>query len=283
MNSTQTEGRERYTYKLSDVEAAFLNVGVSQGDVVFLTAGIGNLGVLQGSESIESTFAALVGVLQELVGAKGALLVPTYSYSFGTGKELAPGELPFYSVLDTPTQLGRFNEWFRMEVADERTIDPMVSLAIWGEGGAGLARNLPRTSYGHDSIFERLLSVPATVLNVGLGPRWTPFIHYVDFLCDVPHRYAKQFVGNIDDGSGAETVEWTYHVPIRIPNARGLGESNGQAAFEAGLWAKAPLGRARVVMASYSSYFDFTLERTRADSWNLALGPAVDVSDATRN
>ncbi len=269
-------------YSLGDAETAFCKVGVSKGDVVFLTAGFGNLGVLQGADSLESTFSSLVGVLQELVGPKGALIVPTYSYSFGAGKEQASGELPCYSVRDTPTQLGRFNEWFRVEVADERTIDPMVSVAIWGDGGNVLARNLPRTSYGHDSIFERLLSVPATILNVGLGPRWTPFIHYVDFLCDVPHRYAKQFVGNIDDGSGAETVEWTYHVPIRIPNARGLGENNGQAALDEGLWTEAPLGRARVVMASYADYFDFTLERTRRDSWNLAAGPPVDVSAAAR-
>ena len=283
MKGSPTVDRDRYMYSLDDAETAFCKVGVSKGDVVFLSAGFGNLGVLQGADSLESTFSSLVGVLQELVGPKGSLIVPTYSYSFGAGKEQAPGELPFYSVRDSPTQLGRFNEWFRVEVADERTIDPMVSVAIWGGGGNGMARNLPRTSYGHDSIFERLLSKPATVLNVGLGPRWTPFIHYVDFLCDVPHRYEKRFVGNIDDGSGIETFEWTYHVPIRIPNARGLGESNGQAAFDAGLWAEAPLGRARVVMASYSSYFDFTLERTRIDSWNLALGPAVDVKDAERS
>lgn len=283
MTEQRLPGRERYVYSQSDVEISFRSVGVSRGDVVFLTAGFGNLGVLQGADSLEDTFSSVIEVLKHLVGHEGALIVPTYSYSFGAGKEQPPHQMPHYSVGETPTQLGQFNEWFRVEVADERTVDPMVSVAIWGEGARGLARNLPRTSYGHDSIFERLLELPATVLNVGLGPRWTPFIHYVDFLCDVPHRYEKRFLGSIDDGSGMETVEWTYHVPIRIPNARGLGEGNGQAAFEAGLWAEAPLGRARVVMASYLDYFDFTLARTRRNPWNLAAGPPVDIKDADRS
>lgn len=272
------EGHERFgadnTYTARDARDAFEAVGLGPGQTVFLTAGFGFLGKFDGSDP----FAEVVAELSDVLGPNGSIIVPTYSYSFGSEAPRGPEGLPVFSVEDTPSKLGHFSEWFRLTQGEQRSSDPMVSVSIKGMSGFDLFDALPPTSYGRGCLFERLLDVDCSVVNLGLGTKWTPFIHYVDYLCQVPHRYEKVFTGIISQGGGARTVEWHYHVPYRIPNARGLGERNGLAALEEGVWQRSRIGRAHVYRASYQEYFEFTLERTHKDSWNLAAGPPVDLS-----
>ena len=274
-------GHASYRYSPSELAAAIADSGLSPGEVVFLTAGLGNLGTPTGDTTFEEVSRIAVEAIMDVVGPSGGIIAPTYTYSFGEGAN-DEGGLPVFDVQRAKSQLGLFSEWFRCHAADVRSEDPMVSVAALGDQASYLIQDLPSTSYGHGSIFERLLSIKSGVLNLGMGPRWTPFIHYVDFLCQVPHRYEKTFTGIIRRDDGERTVDWTYHVPVRIPNARGLGEMNGQAAFAAGLWGETRIGRSRILHTPYRAYFDFTLERSKRDPWNLAVGPAVDVSHIER-
>lgn len=264
-------------YSRDDILRALDEVELPEGCSVFLTAGVGFLGPYLDKDPFEDLATA---ILQRL-GKLGTLVVPSYSYTFGKRKSTEE-DLPRFNVQNTRSDLGQFSEWFRKSVASDRSRDPMVSVAMFGHRASLLAKDLPATSYGHGSIFERLLTEDCFVLNVGLGVKWTPFIHYVDFLCDVPHRYAKRFTGVIENETSSYICNWTYHVPYRCANARGLGEANGLAALDAGIWTFAPLGRARVFLSSYREYFDFTLERTRRDPWNLAVGPPVELARLDR-
>jgi len=272
----------RYHYSAENLVTAVESSGISEGEVVFLTAGLGNLGIPSRSESFEELSRLAVEVIIDVVGSRGGVLVPTYSYSFG-GAVGRPEGIPVFDVQHTPSTLGVFSEWFRSTMAEGRSRDPMVSVAALGAGAVDVIQDVPPTSYGHGSIFERLLTTKSGVLNLGMGPRWTPFIHYVDFLCQVPHRYEKTFSGIIRSAGKDSTVAWTYHVPVRIPNARGLGEGNGQAALSKGLWDETRIGRSRILHADYNRYFDFTMKRTQADPWNLAVGPPIDLEGIPRD
>ena len=59
--------------------------------------------------------------------------------------------------------------------------DPMVSVVV-GQEQDYLLNDLPNTSYGPDSVFERLLTRNTLCMSVGLGTNWTPFIHYLDYI-----------------------------------------------------------------------------------------------------
>ena len=58
----------------------------------------------------------------------------------------------------------------------------MVSITCKGANCSNIISNIPRNSYGHNSVFARMLEINTKCLSIGLGPNWTPFIHYLDYL-----------------------------------------------------------------------------------------------------
>ena len=73
----------------------------------------------------------------------------------------------------------------------------MVSIACKGLNCSNIISNIPRNSYGHNSVFARMLDINTKCLSIGLGPNWTPFIHYLDYLVSSEFRYDKLFYGKI--------------------------------------------------------------------------------------
>lgn len=110
-----------------------------------------------------------------------------------------------------------------------------------------------------------------------MGPNWTPFIHYADYLVQAPHRYDKLFWGYIKDGEHLQYLPWIYSVRALIDEALPYAHVAGREAESEGIWKSAPLGRARVYTANCGEYFSFVMDKLSANKWYLAKGPAVDV------
>lgn len=259
------------SYTKKDILESLQNCGIKKGDTVFVTTSLGMFGFLKTAKSLDDINEAFYLSLCECVGASGSIIVPTYSYTFGKHTVTAPA---VYDEEKTGAEIGPFPEFFRQQDGVVRSCDPFMSVAIKGPASA-LVENLTPTSYGHDCFFERLLGNNVICLNLGLGPNWTAFIHYADFLANVPFRYDKLFSG-LYPGS-QKIKQWLYSVPLLSTEATANAHKVGLEAESAGIWSYTTLGRGRLYKASYDDYFIFVLKKLQENKWALAEGEDCDV------
>ncbi|MFY8300291.1 AAC(3) family N-acetyltransferase [Pseudoalteromonas sp. SS15] len=257
-------------YSKEDILNALKIVDIQPGDTVFVSTSLGMLGLLEGAKSNDELNQAFFESLVDLLGSDGTIIVPTYSYTFGKGRKSKPAS---FNTITTPSEIGPFPEYFRQQKNVIRTPDPFMSVSIWGKHAEDLVTNLPNTSYGHDCIFARLLTLNTKCLNIGLGPNWMAFIHHIEYLHNVPFRYNKRFCGFIN---GKES-EWIYTVPVlgdfAVANAHKVARDSEQE----GLWKVSELGRGRVYACSYNEYFDYVDNCLVKNQWCLASSGPHDI------
>lgn len=261
--------KSRYTKK--DIVESLKNCGIRKGDTVFVTTSLGMFGFLKNAQSLDDINEAFYLSLCECVGVSGSIIVPTYSYTFGKHTITSP---VVYDKQRTEAEIGPFPEFFRHQEGVVRTRDPFMSVAIKGPASS-LIESLTPTSYGYDCFFERLLGHNIICLNLGLGPNWTAFIHYADYLATVPFRYDKLFSGLYSDSK--KIRQWLYSVPLLSAEAIANAHSVGLEAMDIGIWSYSTLARGRIYKASYDEYFNFVMNKLKEDKWALAKGSNCDV------
>jgi len=238
---------------------------------------IGTLIDAKGAElrDADEICAVFLSAIQEVIGPAGTVFAPTYSYTIGRAS--ADNPVVFDKVM-TPSEVGPFGSYLRSRPGALRNNDSMVSVAGLGPFAGQVLQDASPTSYGDDCVFERLLDLPNTkVTNIGLGPNWMPFIHYADYLSNVPYRYDKLFLGWTEHEGETRQSTWVYQVPARIPEARANAHQTGAVAVERGVFQSAKIGRARVFSAGYREYFDTCMELLAKNAWANTSGPDCDV------
>ncbi|MEF3191929.1 MAG: AAC(3) family N-acetyltransferase [Campylobacterales bacterium] len=267
-------------YRYDDIVRALRESGIEEGDTVFFTTSLGMVGIpppeVTNQEDLNRLFFQ---AMKEAVGAKGTILVPTYSYTFGKSRTT---NLAIFDPQTTPAEIGPFPNFFLRQEGVRRNLDPMVSVAGLGPKSQELLEgNLP-TSYGEGSFFSKLVRSNAKCCSIGLGPNWTPFIHYADWVYKVPFRFDKLFVGLIKEGEEIKKRVWLYSVRILADESYPDAHRAGREAEEAGIWRFSKLGRARVYSARIRDYFEFVCAKLQSNRWYLARGPARDVLEIER-
>ena len=257
-------------YSGEDIVNALRKLGLKRGDMVYFSTGLGFLGKAEGIKSSEDLNKLFFDAIRKVLGSEGTILIPTFSYTFG--KSLA-NQPAVFDLIETKSETGPFPEFFRQQPGVSRSLDPMVSVSGIGPDFKELIADLPPTSYGKDSIFDRLTKTKAKICNIGLGTNWIPFIHHTDWLAKVSYRRDKLFFGEIHDGTNLYTQTWVYAVPISRANTMFHGHRLGKLAEDAGIWEWASLGRGRVYAAPYKSLFDFTIDSLKKDPWLTENAP----------
>lgn len=262
----------RYGY--NDIVTSLKTSGIKEGDTVFFTTSLGMIGIPPSDvDTQEKLNKIFFGAIKAVLGEKGTILVPTYSYTFGKSTITNPA---VFDAKITPAEIGPFPNFFFKQPGVIRSLDPMMSIAGFGPRAREFLDNLPPTSYGEGSTFSRLVKSDAKCCNIGLGPNWTLFIHYADWLYQVPFRYDKFFHGLVRTNKRTKPLSWIYTVRILVRESIANVHKAGRLAEESGIWQYAPLGRARVYTGGCREYFDFICEHLEKDKWFLATGPAGD-------
>jgi neutral ceramidase len=154
-------------------------LGIGRGSTVVFEAS------RAGTEEVEGGAEGLLAALQELVGTDGSLVVPTCTPAEGYPK-------PTFDPILSPSEMGPFSEFFRVQPGVVRSHSPTHSIAArgplaeeltsghrtalgrptpWGEGPFGLGSPW-------DLLYER------NAWWVSVNPNWqdTPFVSYVQAL-----------------------------------------------------------------------------------------------------
>jgi aminoglycoside N3'-acetyltransferase len=266
----------KFQYNKKNIIKALVEAGLEKGNTAYFSTSLGMIGVAEDVKIQDDLNFLFFGAIKKVIGPVGTILIPTYSYTIGKSTRSNP---VIFDPLITPAKIGPFPDFFLKQQGVIRSLDPMVSIAGLGPKVQGLFEDLPPTSYGAGSLYNRLVDHPNTkCVSIGLGPNWIPFIHYADWLSQVPHRYDKLFYGGIKKPSGdVEYTYWVYSVRAMIAESWADAHELGKKATEAGIWSYAPLGRARVYVCDYKEYFDFTMNLMQDDKWLMAKGPACNV------
>lgn len=266
----------KFFYTKQDIIQSLQKAGLNKGDTAFFSTSLGMVGIVKDVQTEDELNQLFLDAIKEVLGPNGTILVPTYSYTFGKSK---PDKPAVYDPQKTAAEIGPFPNYFLKQKAVVRSLDPMMSMAGMGPEAESLFENLPPTSYGQGSVFSRLVDLPnSKCVSIGLGPNWTPFIHYADWVSKVPFRYDKVFFGGIKHLSGQiKYKHWLYSVRARINESWADAHALGKKATEAGIWAYQNLGRARVYVCGYKQYFDFTIAEQKQNPWITAKGPVCDV------
>ena len=195
-------------YKIENFKTSFDKLGLKKDDSIFLSTSLGMLGKAENAKRYSKIANGLLDSLIDIIGPKGNIFVPTYSYSFG-------GKRKIFSVKNTKSKLGQFPNFFLKKKNILRSIDPMISVAGMGKDVKKILSKISYTSYGRNCVFERLLKLKnLKCCNIGLGNNWVPFIHYVDWLNKVPFRHDKYFKGIIIDQNNKKK-KYVWHYPVR--------------------------------------------------------------------
>lgn len=173
---------------------AVRGVGVGVGDTVFLGIDMGNIPlpyieISLSRSAIEKRNEALCRfvfeAIKDVVGDKGTIIVPTYSYSCAR-----PGSV--YIHEQTPSEVGPFTEYVRRLPESKRSIHPIFSVCAIGGRATELTVDCGGSAFGACSPFARLSSFECKFLNLGVPfHRSVTYVHHIEQSYGCNHRYNK--------------------------------------------------------------------------------------------
>lgn len=197
--------REENVYTIDDLRSALRQVGITDGDIVFVHSSLDNLGFIR-NERIDDYPQIITTELTERLGEDGGLFVPTFNFGFASGDR--------FDITETPSQMGVLTEHIRTMETAVRSPHPMQSIAGVGSDAQELCRRDTSSAFDPGGAIDGLRQRGAKVLLLGAPIKYNSLVHYVEQDMEVPYRYWKQFEGEYVDREGNMSVE-TYEMYVR--------------------------------------------------------------------
>ena len=255
-----------------DITAALRSVGAADCDVLYIHTGM-NFGI----PNPELSRRQLLEELWNSVRATNVrtLVLPAFTFSFCNGKE--------YDIRRSRSAMGALNEYVRSLPETVRSADPLMSVVVEGHEQS-LVQNLPPTSLGPGSVFDRLHAKgsAARFAFLGVDPaQCFTYIHYVEKTLDVPYRYDRAFEGTVvDENDHHHPSTWILYVryagveparssnfPRRLADGGSLRRQQcGDAVIGSIAEADAYAAFAEMLRANIDSFLEFPYPRGRNDT-----------------
>lgn len=254
-----------YTYK--DVVEGLKLSGVRKGDVVFSHSNVGYFGYSDRGKTIEDTCDLMIEAFKEVLGDEGTLVVPTFTYSFGS-KEV-------FDLDKTPSVCGSLSEAVRNHPESVRSLDPMFSVAAIGKQSKELTSDISQYCFGENSFWDRFYDQNGLVCNLNLDSAST-FIHYVEKMLNVPYRFDKPFKGiSRVNGKEIEQEVFFFCRDLNIPGTSAYFEIFDELALKQGLAKSVSVGRGSVVAIRAQDTFNLIKKTlpSRPDFLTVAAEP----------
>lgn len=192
------------------VRKKLIEVDIAPGDSIMCSCRLPFLGTLGENTSFADFSNLLIDEILDIIGPDGTMVVPAYSYTFCEKQEFDP--------LLTPSTLGIFFETFRKMNGVVRTLDPIFSVCIIGKQAKFLSGGNNDDCFGKDSFFDRFHSLcDAKYLLIGLNYHYITGFHHIEQICNVKHRFIKEFSGTIVT-SNAEKIQRVQKYFVRDLN-----------------------------------------------------------------
>lgn len=175
-----------------DVRKALKDVHADQCKVLFLHTEM-SFGALNPQIKRQELCEIIFELIKDL--KVETVVFPTFTFSYGNKED--------FDVRYTKTKMGILNEYVRKLPEAVRSVDPMMSVVVFGKNKDLLKVNGEK-SLGQGSIFDNLHNtegVKFLFFGTRLGQCGT-HMHYVEEVLRVPYRYDMDFYGKITDYDG---------------------------------------------------------------------------------
>ncbi len=170
---------------------------IKKGDVINCEFDLAKFKLVSTFSETKSHFIDFfIEIFLELIGPKGTLIVPTFSYSWGLDKKIK-----IFDINKTKPTVGILPGYLMSLPNTTRTIDPMFSFVVIGNKKKYFTKN-SNNSFGKNSVFEKILKEKGKLISFGLNQFDPTFVHYVEQYFDenykrLKYRYLKKFSGII--------------------------------------------------------------------------------------
>lgn len=236
----------------SDIIAALVAAGVQPGRTVFCHANIAFFGRVEGAATMDDLIRVMLGAFAEVLGPDGTLVLPVFTYSFGSDK--AEKVFDLQHSLSTTSSMGN---WLITSGTGARSADPMLSVVATGGRARTLTDAVDAICFGPDSIWARLHDEDALICNLNLDSGST-YLHWIEREIGVPYRSDIPMSGTIIDQGVARARDIVY-------SGRALEDAQAVPRFEGyhaaclthGISTVVPLGRGQIVAQSARAAKDF--------------------------
>jgi len=182
---------------------ALRQVGVQAGDIVLVHCDASLAMKLTGAKQWGDALLFLKDCFQAALCENGTLVVPTFNYDFCLGKT--------YDHQKTPSQVGLFTNHIRLDPRAVRSLHPIFPFAAIGKQAHALCDHVSHSSFGINSVFDRLYHADAKLLFFNV-PFMSTFIHYIEQWANVDYRYLKYFTGRVRIGDREYIDTFDFYV-----------------------------------------------------------------------
>ena len=175
-----------------------LSIGADKCDVLYIHTALSF-----GQPNPQLKKSVLLAEILSVIKALGVRTVcmPTFTFSFCNKVD--------YNPASSSSRMGVLNEFFRKQDGVIRSIDPLMSVALWGED-KDLVTGIGHYSCGANSTFDKLRhrdNVKFLFLGPKIGDCFT-YMHYLEWLYNVDYRYDRFFNGNVQIGEFSSMQEY---------------------------------------------------------------------------
>lgn len=235
-------------------------VGLQAGDTVYVAASLAALGLM------DNPVEAALGALREVVGPGGTLVMPAFNFDFCHG-------LPF-DCERSPARTGVLSEAFRNQAGTRRSwAPPFHSVTAAGPRAEELTSPEALTSFGRDSVFQRLHDLGAKQLLIGCGfHEGVVHVHWLEELLQVPYRHWKRFEGEIIRAGRAETRTFFMYARGERPKVTLDAGPLGEEFAMSGAVRAATVGLCRLQAFDLRAFAEYAQPRFRANPLLLVAG-----------
>jgi aminopeptidase-like protein/aminoglycoside N3'-acetyltransferase len=171
---------------------AINQIGIKAGDTVLVHSDSTLAMHLSKSASFSAACTFLQECFEETLEENGTLLVPTFNYDFCKGKP--------YIHEKSPSQVGLFSNHVRQDKRAVRSFHPIYSFAAIGPQADALLGGVGKSSFGKNSVFERLHAANAKMVFFNVSMAFCTFVHYIEQQLNVEYRFLKYFSGQVTRG-----------------------------------------------------------------------------------
>lgn len=186
---------------MNDLRASLAKLGVERGSGVLVHSSF----ALAFNQDDSVTPELVLQALEDLVGPDGAVLFPSFTYSFPKGEEYVRNDRA------SVTQMGAI-PLAAFDAGYPRSRDPIFSFLMSQDTFRGTYLEPDSdNSFGVGSTVRKIIELDFVVLNLGVHPLST-VLHDLELQAAVPYRMQKKFTGTISEGSKSSRIEWTSYV-----------------------------------------------------------------------
>ena len=238
---------------LEKLVEGFRELGLETGDTLLVHSSYKSLGEVEGGPQ------TVIRALEEVLGAEGTLIMPTFNFDFNKGVS--------WDVRKTRSKMGALTEIVRMDPRAKRVFHPFYSFAILGKHAEMLGSLRYKSSYERNSVFGKLRDLDGKIMVIGLSYNDSmTFFHHIEQMEGVDYRFLKQFTGEVTDENG-NTYTDTFEMLVRDidKGVMTMVDPMGALMEQAGVIQSAKIGKADVKLMKANEVYEFTAREMKRD------------------